>query len=91
MVPVPNERWRFGRRSRSSRSGCSFARVHVGGRHHGHDLVALLQADAAELDVLAHVARLGELHRRDEPQEFLDRQVDPAPVLLEPVAQLRDS
>jgi hypothetical protein len=62
-------------------------RVHVGGRHHGGDLVALLQADAAELDVLAHEARLGELYRRDEAQEFLDRQIDPAPVLREPIAQ----
>ena len=66
-------------------------RVHVGRRQHGHDPVALLQPDAAKLDVLSHKARLGELHRRDEAQEFLDRETGAAPVLREPVAQRRDS
>ena len=64
-------------------------RVHIGGGQHRHDLVAPPQPDAAELDVLAHIARFGELHRRDEPQKFLDRQIEPAPVLLQPVAQPR--
>ena len=41
-------------------------RVHVGGCDHCHDLVSLLQPDAAELYVFAHKARLRELHRRDE-------------------------
>jgi hypothetical protein len=63
-------------------------RVHVGGGQHGHDLVAPPQPDAAEFDILAHIARLGELHRRDEPQKLLDRQIEPAPVLLQPVAKL---
>src|SRR6266403_831025 len=64
-------------------------RVHVGGCQHDHDPVALSQSDAAEFDIFAYVARFGELHRRDEAQKFLDRQVDAAPVLLEPVAQIR--
>ena len=59
-------------------------RIHVGGRQHGHDPVALSQSDATEFDILAHVARLGELHRRDEAQKFLDRQIDTAPILFEP-------
>ena len=33
-------------------------RVHIGGRHHGHDPVALLQPDAAKLRILSHEARL---------------------------------
>ena len=33
-------------------------RVHVGCRHHGHDPVTLLQADAIKLDVPSHEARL---------------------------------
>ena len=53
-------------------------RVHVGGGEHRHDLVALPQPDAAELDIPAHIARLGELHRRDEAQKFLDREIEPA-------------
>ena len=32
--------------------------VHVGGRQHGHDPLALLDRDAAEVDILAHKARL---------------------------------
>src|SRR5262249_1713448 len=48
-----------------------------------------LQPDTAELGVLAHVARLGELHGRDETQEFLDGQTGAIPVLLQPVAQPR--
>ena len=51
-------------------------RIHVGGGQHGHDLVAPSQPDAAEFDIPAHVARLGELHRRDEAQKFLDRQIE---------------
>ena len=52
-------------------------------------LSPFLQPDAAEFDILAHVARLGELHRRDEAQKLLDREVDAAPVCFEPVAQIR--
>ena len=63
-------------------------RVHVGGCQHDHDLVALSQGNAAEFDILPHVARFGELHRRDEPQKFLHRQIDAAPVFFEPVAQI---
>src|SRR5262249_32300867 len=62
-------------------------RIEVGGCQHRHDPVALLQLHTAELDVLADVARLGELHGRDETQEFLDRQAGAVPVLLQPVAQ----
>src|SRR5262249_12441385 len=62
-------------------------RIEVRGRKHWHDPVALLERDPAKLDVLAHEARLGELHRRDEPQEFLDRQIGPAPILFQPVAE----
>ena len=47
-------------------------RVHVRGRYHGHDPVALLHANAAKLNVLPHVAWLRELHRRDEAQKLLD-------------------
>src|SRR5215510_2425938 len=62
-------------------------RIEVRGRQHRHDPVALLQPDTAELDILAHIARLGELHGRDETQEFLDGQAGAAPVLLQPVTQ----
>ena len=37
---------------------------------------SLSQSHAAKFDIAAHDARLGELHRRDEPQEFLDRQIE---------------
>jgi hypothetical protein len=36
-------------------------RVHIGCRQHGHDLLALPQANAIEVNVPAHKARLGEL------------------------------
>ena len=62
-------------------------RIHVGGRQHGHNPVALSQSDATEFDIFAHVARLGELHRCDETQKFLNRQISPAPIFLEPVAK----
>src|SRR5262245_61061043 len=38
-------------------------RIEVCGHQHGNDLLALLQPDAAQLEVPADVARLGELHR----------------------------
>src|SRR6185503_1273076 len=60
-----------------------------GGRHHGHDPVALLQPNPAELHVLSHEPRLRKLHRRDEAQEFLDRETNPTPILLEPISQRR--
>src|SRR5262245_4161787 len=62
-------------------------RIEVRGRQHRHDPVALLQLDSAELDILAYIARLGELHGRDETQELLDGQAGAVPVLLQPVAQ----
>src|SRR5262245_33040405 len=62
-------------------------RIEVGRRQHGHNLLTLLQPDTAKLDVLAHEARLGELYGRDEAQEFLHGEIDPAPILLQPVAQ----
>src|SRR5215510_7543542 len=37
-------------------------RIEVRGCQHRHDPVALLQPHTAELDILAHVSRLGELH-----------------------------
>ena len=61
--------------------------VDVGGHQHRHHQIAALQRHAAQLHVVAHEARLGELHRRDEAQEFLDREVGAAPVLFQPVAQ----
>ena len=61
--------------------------VGVGRGDHDHDLVALFQLDAVEPEILAHIARLGELHWRHEAQELLDREVGAGPVLLEPVAQ----
>jgi hypothetical protein len=64
-------------------------RIEVRSRQHRHDLVALLQLDSAELDILAHIARLGELHGRDETQELLDGQAGAVPVFLQPVAQAR--
>src|SRR5690349_11472837 len=64
-------------------------RIEIGGGQQGHDLVAALEPDAAKLDVLAHEARLGELHRRDEAQEFLDRDIGSSPILFQPVAQTR--
>src|SRR5262245_291144 len=62
-------------------------RIEVRGRQHRHDPVTLLQLDTAELDILSYIARLGELHRRDETQKLLDRQAGAVPVLLQPVAQ----
>src|SRR5258708_39922935 len=55
-------------------------RIHIGGRQHGHDPVTLAQTDTAQFDIPAHVARLCELHRRDETQKFLDREIDAAPI-----------
>ena len=57
-------------------------RIEVRGHQHGNDLLALLQPDTAELEVPADVARLGELHWRKEPQEFLDSEIGPAPVFF---------
>ena len=61
--------------------------VHVGGGQHGHDPVALAQANAVQFDIPAHEARLCELHRRDEAQEFLTAEISATPVFLQPVAQ----
>src|SRR6516162_6152033 len=61
-------------------------RIEVGSRQHGHDLLTLSQLDTAEFDVFANKPRLGELHHRNEPQEFLHGQTRPAPVLFQPVA-----
>jgi hypothetical protein len=55
-------------------------RIEVCRRQHGHDLVALLQSDAAKFDVFANEPRFGELHGRDEPQELFHRQIGPIPV-----------
>ena len=55
-------------------------RIEVCGHQHGNDLLALLQPDTAELEIPAD--RFGELHRREEPQEFLDSQIGPAPVFF---------
>ena len=63
--------------------------IQIGGDEHRHHPVALLQFHALEVDILAHVARLGELHRRDEAQEFLDRQPGAAPVRRQPIAAIR--
>jgi len=62
-------------------------RIEVGSRQHGHDLVALSQPDTAEFDVFANKSRLGELHHRNEPQEFFHGQASPAPVFFQPIAQ----
>src|SRR3954447_3149375 len=53
--------------------------------------MALLETHARELDIPPHIARLGELHRRYEAQEFLHRKPDAAPVLCQPVADARIS
>src|SRR6516165_3354591 len=66
---------------------CICLRIQVRGRQHGHDLLALPELHPAKFDVFSHVARLGELHGREEPQEFLDRKIGPAPILFEPIAQ----
>src|SRR6516164_1311555 len=58
-------------------------RIEVGSRQHGHDLLTLSQLDTAELDVFANKSRLGELHHRNEPQEFLHGQTRPAPVFFQ--------
>src|SRR4029077_1058406 len=60
--------------------------IHIGRRHHGHDPVTLLQPNPAKLHVLSHEPRLRKLHRRDEAQEFLDRETNPTPILLEPIS-----
>ena len=64
-------------------------RIHVSGRQHGHDLVAAFEPNAIQLDILTYKAGLRELHRLDKAEEFLDRQVGSAPVLLQPVTQFR--
>jgi hypothetical protein len=64
-------------------------RIQVGGCQHGHDLVALLQPNAAKLDVLPHEAWFGKLHRCDEPQKFFHCLLGAAPVLLQPIAETR--
>ena len=66
--------------------GC---RIQVGGHQHCHDLFAPLQVNAAEIHVAAHIPRFRNLHWRDKAQELLDRKVNAAPVLFEPVAQGR--
>jgi len=48
-------------------------RIHVAGRQHGNDLVAVFQPDATQLDVLPNESRFRELHRRYKAEEFLDR------------------
>src|SRR5262249_56201989 len=60
-------------------------RIEVCCHEHGNDLLAPLQPDTAELEVPADLARLGALHRREEPQEFLDREIGPTPVFFQPV------
>ena len=64
-------------------------RIEVPGCQHGHDFVPLLQPDAAKLDVLSHEARLGELHRGNEPYEFLDGKLSATPILFQPIAEFR--
>ncbi len=64
-------------------------RVVVGGSQHGHDLIAMSQLHAAQLRVPANEARLAELHRRDEAQELLDREIRAPPIRLQPVPQRR--
>ena len=61
-------------------------RIEVPGCQHGHDFVPLLQPDAAKLHVLSHETRLRELHRRNEPQKFLDGGVSATPILIQPIA-----
>src|SRR5215510_14054926 len=63
-------------------------RIHIGSREHGHDPLTLLDCDAAQIDVPAYVARLGELDRGEEAQKLLHRKISAAPVFLEPVAQI---
>ena len=63
-------------------------RVHVGGRQHRHDLSPFVRRTPPRSTSLRTIARLGELHRRDEAQELLDGEIGAAPVLFEPVAQL---
>jgi hypothetical protein len=55
---------------------------------HGHYLLAFPQADASEVDLPSHKARLGEPQGRDEPQEFLYGQISAAPVLDQRLAKL---
>ena len=79
--PFRRQRCRLERRSRSSRSGCSFA---SGSRLAAASMAMIfspfLIRDAAELHVVTRKARLGDLHRRDETQELLDGEVGAAPI-----------
>src|SRR5690348_13973710 len=61
-------------------------RIEVRSGQHGHDLVTLLQPGAAKVHVLSHEARLGELHRGNEAQKFLDGEVGAAPIRCQPIA-----
>jgi hypothetical protein len=49
------------------------SRIHVAGRQHGNNLVAVFQPNATQLDVLPNESRFRELHRRYKAEEFLDR------------------
>src|SRR5262249_2435962 len=62
-------------------------RVQIGGREHGHDLVSRFKLHAAKYRVLSNKARLGELHRRDEAEEFFDRETCAAPILHQPISK----
>src|SRR5262249_25159373 len=62
-------------------------RIEVRGHQHGNDLLALLQPDTADLELPVAVAGLGDLHGREEPQEFLESEMAPAPFFFWPVTQ----
>src|SRR5207302_7628106 len=62
-------------------------RVHVGCNDHGHYFLALLELDAAELNIPPHEARFCKLDGGDEAQEFLDSKAETAWVLHQPITQ----
>ena len=62
-------------------------RIHVRARKSGSYLIATFELHTTQINILAHVAWLRELHRAYETKEFLNGEVGTAPVRSEPVAQ----
>ena len=65
-------------------------RIHVGGGQHRHDLVALSQPDAAELDILPHIARFGNCTGETKRKNSSTARSMRLQSSSEPVAQIQD-
>src|SRR3712207_2207874 len=90
-MPVPKDRCRLGLRARSSVSGCGLASGSILAAANMAMIRSPFLSQTPPSSMSLHKARFGELHRRDEAQELLNRQRRAAPVLLEPIAQFGSS